>query len=108
MTHMGMIDCIMVLKRYPTFFNLLSLGPLAPRGAVGARHGALPRQFSPLLPIVCQGLRLREGFASTLRDVVSPPLFRPALLHLPSTVPCNMVFSACVSMPNFVAAVSKF
>ena len=45
------------------------LGPLAPRGAVGARHGGLPRQFSPLLS---------EGFAGPLRDVVDPDLFRPA------------------------------
>ena len=29
------------------------IGPLAPRGAVGARHDGLPRQFSPLLPVVC-------------------------------------------------------
>ena len=28
------------------------LGPLAPRGALGARHDGLPRQFSPLLPVV--------------------------------------------------------
>ena len=40
-----------------------SLGPLAPRGAVGARHDGLPRQFSPLLPVVCDGLSLSEGFA---------------------------------------------
>ena len=54
------------------------LGPLAPRRAVGARHDGLPRQFSPLLPIVCHGLSLSEGFAGPLRDVVDSALFRPA------------------------------
>ena len=54
------------------------LGPLAPRRAVGARHDGLPRQFSPLLPVVCHGLSLSEGFAGPFRDVVDPALFRPA------------------------------
>ena len=54
------------------------LGPLAPRGAVGACHDGLPRQFSPLLPIVCHGLSLSEGFAGPLCDVITPALFRPA------------------------------
>ena len=54
------------------------LGPLAPRGAVGARHDGLPRQFSPLLPVVCHGLSLSEGFAGPLCDVITPALFRPA------------------------------
>ena len=53
-------------------------GPLAPRGAVGARHDGLPRQFSPLLPVVCHGLSLSEGFAGPLCDVITPVLFRPA------------------------------
>ena len=53
------------------------LGPLAPRGAVGARHDGHPRQFSPLLPVVCHGLSRSEGFAGPLRDVVNPSLFRP-------------------------------
>ena len=52
------------------------LGPLAPRGAVGARHDGLPRQFSPLLPVVCHGLGLSEGFAGSLCDVITPALFR--------------------------------
>ena len=52
---------------------------LAPRGAVGARHDGLPRQFSPLLPVVCHGLSLSsEGFAGPLCDVITPALFRPA------------------------------
>ena len=54
------------------------LGPLASRRAVGAPHDGLPRQFSPLLPVVCHGLSLSEGFAGPLRDVVDPSLFRPA------------------------------
>ena len=54
------------------------IGPLAPRGAVGARHDGLPRQFSPLLPVVCHGLSLSEGFAGPLCDVITPALFRPA------------------------------
>ena len=33
------------------------LCPLAPRGAVGARHNGLPHQLSPLLPVVCHGLK---------------------------------------------------
>ena len=61
------------------------LGPLAPQGAVGARHGGLPRQFYPLLPVVCHGLSLSEGFAGPLCDVIGLPLLR-----LPSTVPCNI------------------
>ena len=63
------------------------LGPLAPRGAVGARHDGLPRQFSPLLPVVCHGLSLSEGFAGPLCDVITPALFRPAPS---STVPCSI------------------
>ena len=51
------------------------LGPLAPRGAVGARHDGLPRQFSPLLPVVCHGLSLSEGFAGPLCDVITPASF---------------------------------
>ena len=54
------------------------LGPFASRGAVGACHDGLPRQFSPLLPVVCHGLSLSERFAGPLRDVVNPALFRPA------------------------------
>ncbi len=54
------------------------VGPLAPRRAVGARNDGLPRQFSPLLPVVCHGLSRSEGFAGPLRDVVDPALFRPA------------------------------
>ena len=54
------------------------LGPLAPRGAVGARHDGLPRQFSPLLPVVCHGLSLSEGFAGPLCDVITPAHFWPA------------------------------
>ena len=57
---------------------VLVLGPLSPRGAIGARHDGLPRQFSPLLPVVCHGLSLSEGFAGTLCDVITPALFRPA------------------------------
>ena len=59
-------------------YALPCLGPLAPRGAVGARHDGLPRQFSPLLPVVCHGLGLSEGFAGPLCDVTTPALFRPA------------------------------
>ena len=39
-------NCILV-SLFPCF-----LGPLAPRRAVGARFDGLPRQFSPLLPVV--------------------------------------------------------
>ena len=53
------------------------LGPLAPRRAVGARHDGLPRQFSPLLPVVCHGLSLSEGFSGPICDVITPALFRP-------------------------------
>ena len=59
-------------------YALPCLGPLAPRGAVGARHDGLPRQFTPLLPVVCHGLSLSEGFAGPLCDVITPALFRPA------------------------------
>ena len=59
-------------------FFLPFLGPLAPRGAVGARHDGLPRQFSTLLPVVCHGLSLSEGFAGPFCDVITPALFRPA------------------------------
>ena len=59
-------------------FALPCLGPLAQRGAVGARLDRLPHQFSLLLLVVCHGLSLCEGFASPLRDVVNPDLFRPA------------------------------
>ena len=31
-----------------------------------------------LLPVVCHGLSLSEGFAGPIRDVVNPALFRPA------------------------------
>ena len=58
-------------------FTGTCLGPLVLRGTVGVRHDGLPRQVSPLLPVVCQCLCLCEGCASPLRDVVSPPLFRP-------------------------------
>ena len=34
-----------------------ALVPLAPRGAVVARHDVLPHQLSPLLPVVCPDLR---------------------------------------------------
>ena len=54
------------------------IGPLASRRAVGARHDGLPHQFSPLLPVVCHGLSLSEGFAGPPREVVKPALFRPA------------------------------
>ena len=60
------------------YMALPCLGPLAPRAAVGARHDGLPRQFSPLLPDVCHGLSLSEGFAGPLCDVITPALFRPA------------------------------
>ena len=63
------------------------LGPLAPRGAAGARHGGLPRQLPPLLPVVCRGLCLCEGFAGPLRDAVSPLPSRPTPS---STVPCSI------------------
>ena len=67
-----------VNSRKTTFQQLIvtlpCLGALAPRGAVGARHDGLPRQFSPLLPVVCHGLSLSEGFAGPLRDVVDPAL----------------------------------
>ena len=66
--------CVVCLQ----LFAFFCLGPLAPRGAVGARHDGLPRQFSPLLPVVCHGLSLSEGFAGPLCDVITPALFRPA------------------------------
>ena len=59
-------------------YNMSCLGPLAPRGAVGAGHDGLPHQLSPLLPVVCHGLSLCEWYAGPLRDVVNLALFRPA------------------------------
>ena len=53
-------------------------GPLAPRGAVGVRRDGLPHQLSPVLPVVCHGLNLCEGFPGPLRDVVNPAIFRTA------------------------------
>ena len=73
-------DNIMDFK-FRIILHVPCLGPLAPRGAVGARHDGLPRQFSPLLPVVCHGLSLSEGFAGPLRDVITPALFR----HAPSS-----------------------
>ena len=64
--------------------------PLAPRGAVWARHDGLPHELSPLLPVVCHGLCLCEGFAGPLRDVVKLPLFDIPLIRLPSTVPYSI------------------
>ena len=64
------------------------LGPLAPRKAVGVRHDGLPRQFSPLMSVVCHGLSLSEGFASAMLSIQL--FFGLPLLRLPSTVPCNI------------------
>ena len=50
------------LATFPANVALPSLGPLAPRGAVGASHDGFPHQLSPLLPVVCHGLSLSEGF----------------------------------------------
>ena len=50
----------------PALLLFFSLVP-CPRGAVGARHDGLPRQFSPLLPVECHGLCLCEGFVVPLR-----------------------------------------
>ena len=50
-------------------YALPCLGYLARRGAIGARHDGLPHQFSPLLPVVCHGWSLCEGFAGPLSDV---------------------------------------
>ena len=47
---------------FPANVALPSLGPLAPRRAVGARHDGLIHQVSTLLPVVCHGLCLCEGF----------------------------------------------
>ena len=44
------------------------LGPLAPRGAVGARHDGLPHQLVLLLPVVRHSLSLCKGFAGPLPD----------------------------------------
>ena len=46
------------------------------------RHDKFPHQLSPLLPVVCHGLSLCEGFAGPLRNFVSPSLFRPVLSSL--------------------------
>ena len=94
----GVTDAIMcklmtTLNAMHYIFAILALpclGPLAPRGAVGARHDGLPRQFSPLLPVVCHVLRLSEGFAGPLRDVAIQLLFGLPLLRSPSTVPCSI------------------
>ena len=56
----------------------LCLGSLALREAVGARHDGLLHQLYPLLPVMCHGSCLCEGFGAPLRDVVSAPLLRPA------------------------------
>ena len=45
----------------PNKVALPCLGPLAPRGAVGARHDGLLHQPSPLLPVVCHGLFRRSN-----------------------------------------------
>ena len=84
--------------------DLPCLGPLAPRGAVGARHDGLPRQLSPLMPVVCHGLSLCEGFAGPLRDVVNQLLSRPTL-RLPSTVSCSITL---VSPSDLVACPYHF
>ena len=74
------------------------LGPLTPRGVVGARHDGLPRQFSPFLPVVCHGLNLCEGSAGPLRDVVNPALFLPA--------PSSPAFEICRSTPRCCQSIS--
>ena len=66
------------------------LGPLAPRGAIGARHDGLPRQFSPLLPVVCDGLSLSEGLSVHSAMLSLQLFFGLPLLRLPSTVPCSI------------------
>ena len=81
------------------------LGPLAPRRALGARHDGLPRQFSPLLPVVCHGLsRPLSGKDLPVQSaMLSIQLFFGLpLLRLPSTVPCNINFvrpSDLVTLP---------
>ena len=65
--------------------------------AIGARHDGLPRQRSPLLPVVCHGLSLRKGFAGTLRDVVNPALFRLSSSSL--TFDCSPVVSLWLGRP---------
>ena len=62
---------------------------------IGARHDGLPRQFSPLLPVVYR-ISLCEGFAGPFRDVVNPPLFSDYIIiiplpRLPSTAPCSII-----------------
>ena len=88
------------------------LGPLAPRGAVGARHGGLPRQFSSLLSVVCHGLSLCEGRAGQFHDVAIQLLFGLPRLRLSSTVPCSITLvrpSDLVRCPyHFVVAALQF
>ena len=72
---------------------LRCLGPLAPRGAVGARHDGLPHQFSPLLPVVCHGFFncVSGKDLPVYSAMLSIQLFFGLpLLRLPSTVPCNI------------------
>ena len=82
-----------------TVFALPCLGPLAPRGAVGARHDGLPRQSSPLLPVVCHGLSISEGFAGPLCDVITPALFGLSIIRLTSTVPCALCYYCALGQP---------
>ena len=46
--------------------------------SVRSRHDGLHHQLSPLLPVVSHDFCLCEGCVGPLRDVVSPPLLRPA------------------------------
>ena len=82
--------------------TLSCIGPLGPRGAVGARHNGFHHQLSPLLLVVCHGLNLCEGFAGSLRDVVSPGLFRPApsSLAFDSSPVVSLLFSIQSSMSD--------
>ena len=81
----------------------LGIGPLGPRGAVGARHNGFPHQLSPVQSVVCHGgLNLSEGFAGALRDVVSPGLFRPtpSSLAFDSSPVVSLLFSIQCSMSD--------
>ena len=88
----GMSHCIIYLYIQLVYMPALPcLGPLAPRGAVGARHDGLPRQFSPPLPVVCHGPSLSEGFAGPLCDVITPALFQ----HAPCIYICMKLTLLC-------------
>ena len=76
--------------RFTVVNALPCLGPLAPRGAVGARHDGLPRQLSPLMPRVCMVCVSANDLPAHSANLSIHFFLGLPLLRLPSTVPCSI------------------